>query len=120
MEGDVARVGCLSPQCVKEGQEASEDEVRSVVTEDEVCRWKWLRKKKASERGKFSVCNYLNAHHDLQTLRLCYVPCPCVKRLFLNRREPMFMTEPDGKGYEPVMHVTILSAHFVKGHGEKV
>jgi hypothetical protein len=32
----------------------------------------------------------------------------------------MFMTEPGGKGYEPVMHVTILSAHFVKGHGEKV
>lgn len=30
----------------------------------------------------------------------------------------MFMTEPGGKGYEHVMHVTIPSAYFVEGHGE--
>jgi hypothetical protein len=32
----------------------------------------------------------------------------------------MFMTEPGGNGYELVMHVTIPSAHFVKGRGEKL
>lgn len=115
-EGDVAHVGCLSPQCVKDGREATEDEVRRVVTEEEVRRWKWLREKKASERGEFTAYKYLNAH-DLQTLRLCYVPCPCVKHLFPNRREPKFMTEPGGKGYELAMYVTILSAHFVREHG---
>jgi E3 ubiquitin-protein ligase RNF14 len=46
---------------VKDGQEASEDEVRRVVTEEEVRRWKWLREKKASERGEFTTCKYLNA-----------------------------------------------------------
>ena len=61
-EGDVARVGCLSPECVKEGQEANEEEVRRVVTEEEVRRWKWLREKRASERGKFTTCEYLNAN----------------------------------------------------------
>lgn len=51
-EGDILRVGCLDPQCVKGGQEATEDEVRRVVTEEEVRRWKWLREKKAAERGE--------------------------------------------------------------------
>ena len=55
-EGDVARVGCLSPQCVKDRQEASEDEVRRVVTDEEVRRWKWLREKNISERGEFPTC----------------------------------------------------------------
>ncbi|KAI9512666.1 RWD-domain-containing protein [Russula earlei] len=49
-EGDISHVGCLEPQCVKDGQEATEDEVRRVVTEEEVRRWKWLREKKAAER----------------------------------------------------------------------
>lgn len=51
-EGDVVRVGCLDPQCVKDGREATEDEVRRVVAEEEVRRWKWLREKKSAERGK--------------------------------------------------------------------
>ena len=61
-EGDIARVGCLSPQCVKDGQVANEDEVRRVVMEAEVRRWKWLREKKTSEIGKSTTCKYLNAH----------------------------------------------------------
>jgi hypothetical protein len=32
----------------------------------------------------------------------------------------MFLTEPGGKDYELVMHVSIPSAHFVKEHGEKL
>ncbi|KAI0082237.1 hypothetical protein K474DRAFT_1688223 [Panus rudis PR-1116 ss-1] len=49
-EGEVGRVGCPDPQCVKEGKEANEEDVRRVVTEEEVRRWKWLRQKRAVER----------------------------------------------------------------------
>ncbi|KAI0067871.1 hypothetical protein BV25DRAFT_1953211 [Artomyces pyxidatus] len=49
-EGDVARVGCLDPECVKDGREACEDEVRRVATEDEVQRWKWLREKRIFDK----------------------------------------------------------------------
>ncbi|EJF66506.1 hypothetical protein BD309DRAFT_909405 [Dichomitus squalens] len=49
-EGDVGRVGCPDPGCVKEQREANEEEVRRVVTEEEVLRWKWLRAKRAVEK----------------------------------------------------------------------
>ncbi|EKM60880.1 uncharacterized protein PHACADRAFT_247093 [Phanerochaete carnosa HHB-10118-sp] len=49
-EGDVGRVGCPEPGCIKEGREATEEEVRRVVTEDEVQRWKWLRRKRITDR----------------------------------------------------------------------
>ncbi|KAI0824126.1 RWD-domain-containing protein [Trametes gibbosa] len=49
-EGDVVRVGCPDPACVKEQREATEEEVRRVVTEEEVLRWKWLRMKRALEK----------------------------------------------------------------------
>lgn len=52
-EGDVGRVGCPDPGCVKEHREATEEEVRRVVTEEEVLRWKWLRMKRALEKGKY-------------------------------------------------------------------
>ncbi|RPD63166.1 RWD-domain-containing protein [Lentinus tigrinus ALCF2SS1-6] len=49
-EGDVGRVGCPDPECVKEHREATEEEVRRVVTEEEILRWKWLRMKRALEK----------------------------------------------------------------------
>ncbi|KZT74831.1 hypothetical protein DAEQUDRAFT_700902 [Daedalea quercina L-15889] len=49
-EGDVGHVGCPDPQCVKAGREANEEEVRRVVTEEEVRRWKWLREKRELEK----------------------------------------------------------------------
>ncbi|KAI0762769.1 RWD-domain-containing protein [Fomes fomentarius] len=49
-EGDIGRVGCPDPGCVKERREANEEEVRRVVTEAELLRWKWLRTKRALER----------------------------------------------------------------------
>ncbi len=52
-EGDVTRVGCPDPQCVKEGREADEEEVARVVTEAEVIRWRWLREKVMMEKGEF-------------------------------------------------------------------
>lgn len=50
-EGDVGRVGCPDPMCVKEGREADEEEVRRVVTDDEVARWRWLGEKRSLEKG---------------------------------------------------------------------
>lgn len=56
-EGEISRVGCPDPKCVKEGREANEEEVRRVVTEEEVRRWKWLREKRMHERGA-SLCGH--------------------------------------------------------------
>ncbi|OCH96590.1 RWD-domain-containing protein [Obba rivulosa] len=49
-EGDIGRVGCPDPQCVKALSEANEEEVRRVVTDEEVRRWKWLREKRMVEK----------------------------------------------------------------------
>ena len=51
-EGSVERVGCADASCVKEVRLASEEEVRRVVSEKEVMRWKWLRTKKEIEKGE--------------------------------------------------------------------
>lgn len=59
-EGDVGRVGCPDSACVKEGREASEEEVRRVVTEDEVRRWKWLRQKRLTDKGRSVDCNCIS------------------------------------------------------------
>lgn len=50
-EGDVDRVGCPDPGCVKQGAKASEEDVRRVVSMEEVARWKWLKEKKELEKG---------------------------------------------------------------------
>ncbi|KAG8220091.1 hypothetical protein J3R82DRAFT_1110 [Butyriboletus roseoflavus] len=56
-EGQVSRVGCPEPNCgntdAKDAdgfREATEDEVRVVLSENELDRWKWLRKKRDIER----------------------------------------------------------------------
>ncbi|KAG2363547.1 hypothetical protein BDR07DRAFT_1356194 [Suillus spraguei] len=49
-EGDIGRVGCPDPACVKTGHEAGEEDIARVVVEEEVKRWKWLRGKRALER----------------------------------------------------------------------
>lgn len=45
------RIGCPDPGCVKQGTKASEEEVRRVVSSEEVTRWKWLKEKKELEKG---------------------------------------------------------------------
>jgi hypothetical protein len=52
-EGDVSRVGCPDPECVKNGSEAREEEVARVVTETELQRWRWLKEKRNIERGGY-------------------------------------------------------------------
>lgn len=49
-EGDVERVGCPDPACVKEGRLASQEEIIRVVPEAEVQRWRWLKNKQELER----------------------------------------------------------------------
>ncbi|TFK57437.1 hypothetical protein OE88DRAFT_1651154 [Heliocybe sulcata] len=49
-EGDIGQVRCPDPECVKEGVEASEEEIRRVVSEEEVRRWKRLREKRDLDR----------------------------------------------------------------------
>lgn len=56
-EGQVSHVGCPEPKCGKTDaqdgnslREATEDEVSAVLSENELNRWKWLRKKRDLER----------------------------------------------------------------------
>jgi E3 ubiquitin-protein ligase RNF14 len=49
-EGDVDRVGCPDPDCVKARTEAQEEEVRRVLPEEKITRLRWLREKRALER----------------------------------------------------------------------
>ncbi|KIJ68739.1 hypothetical protein HYDPIDRAFT_81319 [Hydnomerulius pinastri MD-312] len=53
-EGDVGKVVCAEIDCGKGGgngpREASEEEVRAVLSEEEVKRWKWLKRKRDLER----------------------------------------------------------------------
>jgi hypothetical protein len=116
-EGDITRVGCPDPQCIKDGQEATEDEVRRVVTEEEVRRWKWLREKKATERGEFISRIYPDTH-CLQIPRLYCVQWFSVKRLCRNRRGQMFKTTMAGKDCEHAPRATTPSVHFAREHGE--
>jgi E3 ubiquitin-protein ligase RNF14 len=50
-EGDVSRVGCPDPTCVKEARLVDEEELRRVLTEEEVRRWRWLKQKQELEKG---------------------------------------------------------------------
>ena len=82
-EGDVGRVGCPEPGCVKEGRESTEEEVRRVVTEEDVRRWKWLRRKRITDRGKWSTYNrrpgliHLAAHRSFcYSLSHVFLPSP--------------------------------------------
>ncbi|KAF9480441.1 RWD-domain-containing protein [Pholiota conissans] len=49
-EGDIGRVGCPDPGCVKKLSEASEEEVARVVNDAELQRWRWLREKRDTDR----------------------------------------------------------------------
>ncbi|KAH7907252.1 hypothetical protein BJ138DRAFT_1160570 [Hygrophoropsis aurantiaca] len=67
-EGDVARVGCPDPECVRDREreqaegseglgagEVGEEEVRRVLGEEDIVRWRWLKQKRALERDPSMV-----------------------------------------------------------------
>ncbi|KAF8971579.1 hypothetical protein BDZ97DRAFT_1252221 [Flammula alnicola] len=49
-EGDVDRVGCPHPECIKEGKKVSEEDLAHVVSESEIQRWRRLTTKQKLER----------------------------------------------------------------------
>ena len=66
-EGDVDRVMCADPKCVKENRPITEDEVMRVVTAAEAQRWKTIKRKKALEMDPGLVyCPMV----------FCQSPCP--------------------------------------------
>jgi E3 ubiquitin-protein ligase RNF14 len=66
-EGDVDRVMCADPKCVKENRPITEDEVLRVVTAAESQRWKVIKRKKALEKDPGLVyC----------PMTFCQAPCP--------------------------------------------
>ncbi len=76
-EGDIGRVGCPDVNCVKEGREAKEEEVRRAITEEELRRWKWLRQKRLFDRGKPSeVTALFQQKLDLGIADPSIVHCP--------------------------------------------
>lgn len=54
--GSLEQVSCADPTCVKEKSEITEEDVARVVTEREFLRWKWLKTKRAIERGTLIYC----------------------------------------------------------------
>lgn len=50
-EGEIMRVGCPDPACIKLAQPASEEQVARVLTTEEIQRWRWLKEKYALEKG---------------------------------------------------------------------
>ncbi|KAE9410815.1 hypothetical protein BT96DRAFT_961538 [Gymnopus androsaceus JB14] len=56
-EGDVGRVGCPDPECVKEGRQADEEEVARVVSEEACIRWRWLKEKAMMDKDPtITIC----------------------------------------------------------------
>lgn len=91
-EGDVGRVGCPDPECVKAGREANEEEVARVVTDQDLQRWRWLREKRALEKGMWwrfilSLSVRLIRHRSLsRSLPNALLPDTCVKKSHRRRR----------------------------------
>lgn len=70
MEGDVTRVGCPDPTCVKEGRQASVEDVKSIVSPNEVSRWQQLLRKRELEQGTkppryMYICAYSDQIQEL-------------------------------------------------------
>lgn len=52
-EGEISRVGCPDPACVKDARSASEDEVCLILSAEQIERWRWLKEKYTLEQGEF-------------------------------------------------------------------
>ena len=119
-EGDVGKVGCADPGCVKEGREARLEEVARVVTEEEVRRWKWLREKRMYENGE-PLRHLRGWPDDAQTRLLCTAPCRFAKPRCPNRAREAGVTKrrtAGGQGLGSVTAAAIHSADCASGCGE--
>lgn len=95
-EGDCKSVRCPDPECVAKTSQrakretiqsqalvnsgdAAEEDVRSILSEEEVKRWKWLKAKRDIERGGPIFCDYCQRDLLLSVQCLCrsdYCPLP--------------------------------------------
>ncbi len=81
-EGDVVRVGCPDPECVKVGRAATEDEVCRIVPEDQLTRWRWLREKRALENGMTVLPSWLQeTFSTIPDPGAVSCPIPCCQAL---------------------------------------
>ena len=74
-DGDVERVGCPDPQCVKDGKEAAEEDIKKVVQSDIFNRWKDLydnRTFSAGEGALFST--WKRCLHSIAGISPTYCP----------------------------------------------
>lgn len=119
-EGDVGRVGCPDASCVKASREASEEEVRRVVTDEEVRRWKWLRQKKILDRGKspHKPCLHQVMLIITQTLQSFTAPCRSARPQCQNLRTQTKVLA--GSDYERVQTVDSVSARTAGERGTLV
>lgn len=74
-EGDVGRVGCPDPECVKQKREADAEEVARVVSDEEVERWRWLMEKRDIEKGGMDCATELAFAHLFYRSNDCPLPC---------------------------------------------
>ncbi|KAF8592052.1 hypothetical protein K439DRAFT_1325929 [Ramaria rubella] len=54
-EGEVTRVGCPDPECVRCSRQASMTDVQEIVSPEMVSRWQWLLQKQEMERDPTTV-----------------------------------------------------------------
>ena len=117
-EGDVTRVGCPDPECVKKGNEAGEEEVARVVTEAELQRWKWLKEKRNLERGVsyYALCFLPASNKVWQTQPLCIAPWRYAKRQSRNLATPR--GKQAGAGSDSARNADSPSVPSAGEHGE--
>lgn len=114
-EGDVGRVGCPDPACIKDSREADAEEVARVVTEDDMERWRWLKMKRNLERGK-PEGNYLRVRYMVFQIRqLSTAPWNSARRRWQSRRE--WRKGRDGSAYVHVQHARFPFARCAGGRG---
>ena len=75
-DGDIGKVGCPDPRCVKGRKEASEEEVKRVVGPETFERWKSLRDKRTFESGTSSNLRPTNIKLKLKSVGIAPVYCP--------------------------------------------
>lgn len=104
---------------MKEGREASEEDVRRVVTEVEVQRWRWLRQKRAWERGAMTFrrgmgfsdsCANRSHYYSLSNAIL-----PSCGSEANKRRGGIWMGKTEDMSRMCILILCILQTHMVSG-----
>lgn len=112
-EGDVDRIGCPDPECVKQGVKAPEDDVRRVMSPEEVTRWKWLKEKKELEKGMKPVymrwMRCFGANIDLGVADPTIIHCPMG---FCQHPVKRPMQVENGSGWERLRTCTACGYSF--------